>query len=504
LSQIEFHKLCEICDRLLVRQGEGFFRKSIVWLHVVRDHPLFLAKYRRLMSGESSILHFVRRLFFNYLRVIRHVFRFALRDGSQKTQMPFDVVVVSHLLNSDQIDTSNDFYYGSLQQSLENAGFRVLVLQQNMTTHISHILDDQRQNGLRMHRQILPHLLSFREELKMVLGLFFESLKLMYEASRKSHHSSWGAEMYAAVEAVSPESLSQLRLACSIREIVKTSGAAVVLYTFEGHAWERLSAKMVRELDHPVLCIGYQHAAIFPGQHSMFRSLGTEYEPDYVLASGEVSLRICREKFFSSSTRVELLGSARSEAPNISNAELKKNDVCVVLPEGIPSECYLLFSASIDCAHLCPWVEFLWRLHPAMSFEVLVGLYPKLAERPANIKVSSGSTLDEDLKNSKWTLYRGSTACVSAIHFQSRPIYLESLGESSIDPMATLKEWKIVAQSAEEICGTFLSEDKMFNTEEYTLAKLYAQQFYSSLMPEVLIELVSHCTQSNFQHNGVH
>src|SRR3989304_8570921 len=115
---------------------------------------------------------------------------------------------------------------------------------------------------------------------------------------------------------------------------------------------------------------------------------------------------------------------------------------CLVIPEGLDTECNILSDFSIKCARVCPEVRFIWRLHPLVNWKYLSARNAKLKTLPKNI-VLSQLTLDEDIGRCNWALYRGTTAIVQAVMAGLRPIYLQLPEELTVDPLYELKYRRI-------------------------------------------------------------
>jgi hypothetical protein len=86
-----------------------------------------------------------------------------------------------------------------------------------------------------------------------------------------------------------------------------------------------------------------------------------------------------------------------------------------------------------------PDMQFIWRLHPNMSYPVLTKQNPRFRNLPSNITLST-NTLAEDITHSYWALYRGSTAIVQAAVSGVRPVYLHRAGEIPIDTLFEIAE----------------------------------------------------------------
>ena len=76
-----------------------------------------------------------------------------------------------------------------------------------------------------------------------------------------------------------------------------------------------------------------------------------------------------------------------------------------------------------------------------MSFATLATRNRRLRKLPTNVTMSKG-TLEAAVGQSRWVLYRGTTAVVKAILGGVRPIYLESENELSIDSVSGLGNWR--------------------------------------------------------------
>jgi hypothetical protein len=105
-----------------------------------------------------------------------------------------------------------------------------------------------------------------------------------------------------------------------------------------------------------------------------------------------------------------------------------------VLPEGAVGECNLLFGFSLKCAREMPDLTFIWRLHPNMNYKILMKQCPDLRDLPSNV-ILSDRTLEEDVAQSHWGLYRSSSAIVQAGVSGVRPVYLHVPGEIRLDTL---------------------------------------------------------------------
>lgn len=456
MNQLQFQALCIECDRLLLAPDAGRSRRAIAWLHIIREHPLFLARYEALFAPVSWRFRAKSWLALaGYLAAwLRQFWRArAVQDagiaGLTGEPSPIDVLIVSHLVNTAHLQRDDDFYFDRLGQELNQVGMAVV------TALIDHTAGSQSgtvsSEPMPAGRVVLKRVLALRDEWGIFVEQLHESFRLMRGAFVLPAGFSRSVMFRAAKEALSGETRASRRIATQIALLVKRHAPAFLITTYEGHAWERLAYEQARQMRPELRCIGYQHAALFRLQHALKRSLGKPLDPDLVVTSGPAAVSQLTGCGIGD---IRVLGSNRAASladfPDEHERKLRQlRPVCLVLPEGLESEVFRLFAYSLSCAKEMPEVVFLWRMHPAMTFEALCSRYPVFRQLPANIEVSTQS-LPEDAGRSSWVLYRGSTAVVAAVLAGAAPIYLRAADEMTIDPLYALDDARATVASVED------------------------------------------------------
>lgn len=456
ISATEFDALCSACDRALAEPDAPVERVAIPWLHVVRAHPIFLAQYQETVSPATSSRW---KRCVTYARWagwwIRHLVRAARAPAvgwfGPPAHAAADVLFVSHALRMPAEATDEDAYFGPLPGTLAVSGERVGVVLLNHAGVTSAAVA-HRWNGAAIPRFVLSDHIGVVGEMRLLWRLVREGRRMWRQSRREPNGLYRRVLRRAAVESLSPGALTALRLHAQVSALVGHLAPRAIVITHEGHAWERLAFAGARRRQPRIKCIGYQHVCLWQRQHAIRRNLAVEYNPDVILTSGEAGCAELRTAPRLDALPIEVLGtnrrSAQASQPRSARGEGTSGS-CLVLPEGIEEECELLFNFSIDCALTLPAVHFIWRLHPAMSFESLRRRYPKLRSLPTNVELSRGS-LAQDVERSRWALYRGTTAIVSAIEEGVRPIYLSFAGEMSIDPLYGLASWREVISNVQD------------------------------------------------------
>jgi len=507
LNEEQYRQVCEACDSVLLSPDANRVTMAIPWLHVIREHPSFLKEYVELFAPSNALATYLRsvaRMVLNVAGWLRQAWRALCSDGkawkaSRPLGGPVDVLFVSHLLNQADAGKAADFYFGELPDLIHAEGRSVVVA---LIDHvgITHASIVQKWAGNANTRVLLSRSLDFRAELSLFYKLRKESLRLA--AMSKLQGSRFLGRVFARAshEAMAGGARTALRMSVQVGQLVATIKPKMMVVTYEGHAWERMVFASARSFNFGVQCAGYQHAALFKMQHSALRQLGASFDPDLIFTAGLVSKTQIENSNKLPDIPVHILGSHRkivsrsdtkSSAPLSDydfGADTSESNACLVLPEGIISECLLLFEFSLDCAEIMPEFRFIWRLHPLVTKDQLILSSYRMRNLPINVELSDRS-LEEDFKRASHALYRGSTAIVGAVCSGLKPIYLNKGNEMSIDPLYELDAVRVLVSNPLELQNTIYK--KKVQTEATTFnhkyAVRYCEDFYSRLDPEIIL-----------------
>lgn len=500
MEERQYIDICKNCDEILMDKESGIACTAIPFLHIIREHPIFLENYKVLTDSASWLSTFLQGLKLIVRSLAGFAYRMLFSEGKNfwqsNSSLPntADLVIVSHLINESHAGKDSDFYFGNLPQQLNSLGYSVVLVLMNHTERKAEDLIKS-WSGSRLPVLILSDSMNRKNELNLIWQSIKESVRLKKYSLNKSNSLKRKIASRASVEALSGRSISTLRMYWQMRSVFSKVKPSSVLITFEGHAWERLTFAAAHSAFSGCKCMAYQHSALFRLQHAIRRKLNPKYNPDVILTSGILGrdqLKLSTDLF---DTKILVLGSDRAidVFKNDKSDEIQYNkQACLVLPEGIESECNLLFNLSLDCARQNPHLNFIWRMHPLLPFEIFVANNPDLKILPTNIILSTDS-IEKDFLASKWVLYRGTTAVVKAIGFKIKPIYLSIPGEMSIDPLYELDQWHEFVSNSEEMTE-LLQTDLAKSTEDFMngfdVAKKYCENFFSPFSVNILSSLL--------------
>ena len=445
MNEKQYKTLCKACDELLLAPDSSIERVATTWLNVIRAHPIFLKNYNEVFDLPRLTSWKLRAR--NILSAIHHLLKALISSGKMwscigKLPQQCDILIVSHLLNENFLDKEEDFYYGGAPSNLARQGISSTIVLINYTGK-SPAKIAAKSRELKTPRVILSSVLNFIAECSLYRRVYAESFRLKAKAATQESEFNRRVTNRASHEVASGGTVSALRLGKQIEALVRHLKPRALLVTYEGHSWERIAFEAARSVSPQIVCIGYQHAALFNLQHALQRQLSNPYNPDAILTSGFVARDRLMKSHELSEIFIECMGSNRSfERSSIAGWRNPRIDrkVCLVLPEGIFTECNLLFGFSINCAQLMPEMDFIWRLHPNMDYDSLTRQEPTFLKLPKNIILSTNS-LDQDIACSHFSLYRGSTAVVQATVSGVQPVYLHRIGEIPIDTLYEISEF---------------------------------------------------------------
>lgn len=445
-------------DKLLKAQDVSIPRLAISWLYFIRPHPQLDTKYDNLFFPWFNYFISLLSLFIKYfIQCIFFLFsslKFSYKQERKSSNV--DCLIVSHLTHPKQFNGQvSDPYCGLIASSIEKKGLKT------HTLFINHIARKDIPKNIKKDSVLLSQNLNFLEALKILRNQIFEFFLLISKIREESSSIEKKFILRVAIESLSKATRFNLVLSKNIESYLKYSSVKNVITTFEGHPWERIIYRTARMSNSNILCFGYQHSFIFNEQYSVMRSFGRINDPDYILSSGKIS----KEKLIRigdwDKKQVLVIGKLAIKKSKIPKILPNRKKICLVIPEGMESECNILFTFTLQCAKKFPDILFIWRLHPLLNFDSIFTKYPELSKFPSNVRLSTLS-FKADVKISRWVIYRGSTAVIEACLNQVIPIfYKNNESDLKIDPLVDLARKRRIVKSESDLKDIFELKERL-------------------------------------------
>ncbi|WP_141514372.1 hypothetical protein [Rhizobium sp. M1] len=471
----------------LLRSSDNSAVVAAPMLHFRNAHPNSLKLYADVLRSRfaSSLARATLPIIYhNLLRpfVGRKGSRF--RAGDQLPEQT-DILFVSHLLDVRRMQQSNDIYIGDLAEKLQGHGISSI---NALIDHTQSSSSDISENWCRSStpRVVLARQLDIHTELQISARLSRAAFSLV----KKSISGNTELARFAALDALSPTARDAMRIARQIGDLVKRLKPKIVMTTLEGHSWERLAFHAAHEANSTTICVGYAHAPLFPMHHALTAELGNGYDPDVIVVPGDVSLSVLKNNPTMLGKDIRVLGSVRSFAKSEEFSKEPISKICLLLPEGLNDEVSALIRLSLEASAKCPDVRFRIRLHPAMSKSLFLKQQPEFANLPPTFEWSQERTLNFDLAEANWALYRGSTAIISAPLLGTKPLHYRVPGElADIDPLFALEGYRESVDGPEQLVR-ILSTEHVSTEAELSTAIDFCSKFYVPLRENVLVDLM--------------
>ena len=372
---------------------------------------------------------------------VRLVFRSQLRELRTRS---YEIIAKSwHFGKKDS--NGRDFYYGDLQTRLRERGVRMLLLTGDAQGALWDWTSDFQETALSLDR--LP------EWTLVPLTAPWEAVRLQWKswrdlrrlANQTSRPLLRRLALRASRDMLSYRLIPTLLYAWVGKTSTRLWKPRVWLTLYEGHGWEQILWRGVREADPACKIAGYQHTILPPYLSALLRPSrdpGSRLRPDWVLCLGSRAKRLLEASHPDSVLTV--FGTFRRQGPGSKSpvAPDPLNRTVIVLPEGLPDEARLLFEAALCAARKSPSLRFILRCHPQLPFGKVL---PFLSTDPGslpNVEVSQGSPIEQDFARSSAILYRGSSSVLYAVLAGLKPIYLDQEGLRDIDPLGELNVWR--------------------------------------------------------------
>jgi len=473
-----FHKkiydqLCKECDKLLI--GGDFYRMSNDWLHVNRQHPIFLKKYNILEANSFKFyFHIVFKLFFYLTKVLRSFFLSIISFNKYSLFIrnieSSKFIFFSHIINKESIFEKKDFYFKDLPNELIN----------NKKSTFFYLNHTRNRVKPRFRKKIIPNYLPVNVEIQILLNCFlnvFSILKLSYDNKFQKR-----VILKSSIESISPSTLKNCRFYFIVRDIIKKSNCNKIFTTYEGHSWERIVYYSSKEHGKNINTYGYHNTVVFKNQHSLKRNLYNNFDPDFVICKGKGVVDFFTKNKFRSPKYIINIGSDLNCKKAV---KIKTNDNFLILPEADIEECKKLFVFTLKLSQSIPNSLFIFRLHPMTSKKLFLKSISNL-KFSENLKLSNQS-IEDDFKQTGICIYRGSTAVLKAIRCGLRIIYA-NITYMNIDALSFLNIKTLSIKDINELRNIMNDKNGFQN---YTLSiQKKINKYFSPKNNNVLINMI--------------
>ena len=324
-----------------------------------------------------------------------------------KKKNTVDILIISNLVSRDSL--KKDLYFGDLKKILDKNGIKTIKVFRNFTNKSSTELSKLTNNS----DIVFSKSTEYSTELKFLYLTLKEMFLFIFFRKYSSIKKYIDLKDFLSI-------ISNLRLINQIEELIKIFKPKIIIFTYEGHAWERLLVNLCKTKYKWITSVGYQFSPIKDNQIGFFKKLKNVYNPDYLATSGQKTFdQISKSIDF---TRVFKLGSANFIKNKNKNKNKKTNDLLVAL-DSEPNELFRMLDFCINFARKNNKLNIILRLHPIYKNkpEITRDILLKI-EKITNLQISK-KNLKVDLQKTKYLLFTDTAICITCLSYNVVPIF---------------------------------------------------------------------------------
>ena len=423
----------------------------------MRPHPVLMREYYPSeekfdkMVDNKNLFERILGLIKDYSSEIQQYYTYNLsKNNFQKKK---NCLFLTHLINDKHLRVNEDFYFGRLPKFLKENNFNTLNVLRNLTNKNSSTIYKKNKKYLK-NKILLSKSLSFFDEIKLILNVFIVYIKLAklknIDKNIKYFLSNKKILKFAG------STYNNLKLLKQIENIIKIYNPKYFFLTYEGHAWEKLIIGQIKKKFPNTMIFAYQFSILTKHSSSIYLNLGSMFNPNFILTSGNYSKNLFLKNYKSKIKCINIGSNKFVQRKKL----IKDSDCVLVLPEGFNSETIKMFEFTIKAANEYKHKKFIFRFHPMVNKQLFLKEYIKNKFiLPKNFIISKNS-FDRDLEKSKYVIYRGSAAAIQALSLNKIIIYLNFTNELNIDPLYMLKN-KFYVQKIVDLKKIFLNKKIM-------------------------------------------
>lgn len=446
-------QISSLCIDLLWRHDSPWVVANS-FLHMQNFSSKTLDFYAPLLAGGWGLgfaLHHLARGVWHLLASIIFVGRSLYGD---KIETGIDTLFISHLNRPSDYD-SEDQYYGPMPQLMTDYGKSVAILMLNQCRARPHNLRQAPQNRAIPKVICAPYLTPWTEAFNF-LRLAAVGIFMGVRGIWKQRGLGRRLTVFLGLTNASARSLASIRIATQISQTVQRGKPKSIVFTYEGHAWERLLCQFIRTKWPEIQLIGYQHSVVLGGPAAILQKFPKQLTPHKILTTGPLTASRFIESHSIDANAVISVGSNKTQLPVVNAASYQKAMILIV-PEGTQKEAKTMAAFGVALANAMKergmTTMVTLRLHPLQNFQWLKRQLPEVASLPSNL-IFSEASLANDSRQASWILYRGSSAVFSAVPEGGRPLYLDSDNNAdNNDPLSQSGPFRKFVTSVEDVIG---------------------------------------------------
>ena len=383
-----------------------------------------------------------------------------------ETEEYFDNLVLTHLVRNNQFTKNRDPFYGGLITNLEQLNLKNIILYTNqMRKQPSRKLRKELSNEL---IYLIPKLIPREYYLDYIVEVFCKSLELLKVAIKGKLDKKGNAFFYliTAVKMLNRDTYVTYNLARTLISYVQKNRIQNVFMTFEGHSFEQLIMDKLKP--HNVNVYLVQHSPITENQKGINHLLASANRLTNICVTGEIFVEyfIQHLKF-----KGNVFKTGTHKYRNNIISDIDKSKVILFAPEGKLTNLISYIRFVLKLKRELTDYSIKIRIHPNLRVPFYIKLFLSIYESRDIFKISDQS-LESDLREAEFVVYRSSAVGIESLFYFCIPIYLLEKDNHGGDALLNYHGTKFRCSSTSDIVKA-LHLNKYDKSHNVSLGKMY-------------------------------
>ena len=268
---------------------------------------------------------------------------------------------------------------------------------------------------------------------------------------------------------------------CAVKKLCRFQGFTLMIFPYEGNAFERACIQAFRKFNSSGTIIGYSHAVIYPLNLKIRLTEAEKSKrptPDFFIATGPENKRLMVETGNHDEESIQTACALRN-IPDLGKlcSTKSKNPTILIALDGVWSTAVVL-NWFLENATILNEYDFIIRSHPNIPVGKLIEQC--LYNIPENFSFSIGD-LKTDFENCFCVIYRQTSVGLQALMNGIPAIHLNIDAPLPCDPIENLKAGKLVVSDTDQLLSA-IKEIKSLSEESHLQAineaKKYALEYF--------------------------
>ena len=413
-----------------------YFRISKATPKQIKKYNLLNFKFVNTLSKISLIIALpliIIRLALYFLLGILFCFQYKIFNENLKQSK---LIFISHATQENLVRDLNDEFFALIPKYYQNRKYSVAVLYTNHGK-FSYF---KKVNILKSRKDLnsinlMPKFLKPQEFIPYAVKMLHLASKCLILNSRIKHNSPiYSAIMLqAAKNFFNRETYSNYLLSMRLQNYLEPESPHTVFLTFEGHSYEQYLIELVSSKFPNVKFVLYQHSPIVPDHFGVIAFLKSNQKSLRIYTTGNTYLKYLRK--ISDVPNYKVIGSQKYFNPIGKNTK-KRKQIVLLIPDGgeIGSTVKFLRLGNY-LQKLEPRYVYILRLHPHLKGNILVKVFLFLLKNCYQVTISN-NTLQGDLENAIYVIFRGSTVGIQSLNASAIPVFFGSSKQLGLNALS--------------------------------------------------------------------